>query len=548
MRSCLVPVPWALALFTLTAAPAWGQVPEAPDFQVNTYTTSDQADAAAAAAADGRFVVTWRNDGSNEGDIQGQRFAADGTPLGGEFQVNTYTTDSQYDPFVAAAPNGDFVVTWTSFLGSVGNDSDNASVQGRRYAADGTPLGGQFQVNTYTTIAQDSSSVAVADDGRFVVTWASSGSSGSDTSGSSIQGQRYAADGTPLGGEFQVNTYTTSSQGEPSVAAAADGRFVVVWTSDGSSGSDTGDESIQAQRFAADGTPLGVQFQVNAYTTGFQQSPEVAAVPDGHFLVAWRSEGSAGSDTSEGSIQGRLYAADGTPLGGQFQVNTYTTDTQQSPSVAAAADGDFVVTWHGDGSDVDPDPDAILGQRYAADGTPQGGEFQINSYTTGDQDTPSVAMSASGDFVVAWESDGSYGTDTDAASVQARRFAADDDDDGVADDADNCPDLPNPGQQDADGDQKGDACDCACFDLLDVLASAPTFCVDRELGAGQSYTVTYAPATSLFADLYSPFFCRVHSSVIPLGPLVLPVTPAQADDCRLSLQIQAAFNAVACLP
>ena len=33
------------------------------------------------------------------------------------------------------------------------------------------------------------------------------------------------------------------------------------------------------------------------------------------------------------------------------------------------------------------------------------------------------------------------------------------DDDGVPDDGDNCPDLPNPSQGDADGDGQGNACD-----------------------------------------------------------------------------------------
>ncbi len=124
----------------------------------------------------------------------------------------------------------------------------------------------------------------------------------------------------------------------------------------------------------------------------------------------------------------------------------------------------------------------------------------------------------------------------------------DSDGDGVFDDADNCPNAPNPGQEDADGDLKGDACDCPCYDLPDVVPSPPVVCLDRELGAGQSYTATYSAATDLFADVYAPFFCRVHSPLIPLGPLFAPVTSAQADDCRLSLQIQAAFNGVACIP
>lgn len=35
----------------------------------------------------------------------------------------------------------------------------------------------------------------------------------------------------------------------------------------------------------------------------------------------------------------------------------------------------------------------------------------------------------------------------------------DEDEDGVADSVDNCPDEPNPGQENIDGDEEGDACD-----------------------------------------------------------------------------------------
>src|SRR5262245_61890816 len=70
------------------------------------------------------------------------------------------------------------------------------------------PTGPQFQVNTYTTNSQPASSVAADADGDFVVVWESRGSSSGDTSGASIQGQRYDSAGSPLGSQFQVNTYT----------------------------------------------------------------------------------------------------------------------------------------------------------------------------------------------------------------------------------------------------------------------------------------------------------------------------------------------------
>ena len=79
------------------------------------------------------------------------------------------------------------------------------------------------------------------------------------------------------------------------------GNFVVVWESQGSSGSDTSGYSIQARRYAANGTPLGAQFQVNVLTTDSQTNAAIAIAPLGGFVVAWQSYGSGGSDTASPS-------------------------------------------------------------------------------------------------------------------------------------------------------------------------------------------------------------------------------------------------------
>jgi hypothetical protein len=63
--------------------------------------------------------------------------------------------------------------------------------------------------------------------------------------------------------------------------------------------------SIQAQ--APD--PVGEQFQVNSYTTNSQKEPAVAATPQGNFVVVWRRDGSVGTDTSSYSIQGQRYSS-----------------------------------------------------------------------------------------------------------------------------------------------------------------------------------------------------------------------------------------------
>jgi hypothetical protein len=422
-------VPLAAALAVSAALPAAAQTPAraGPEFQVNSWTSGSQFDPGAAAQPDGDFVVVWASYGSAGTDdqsysIQGQRFDAQGGAQGGEFQVNSYTTGFQVRPSVGRGAGGGFVVVWQS-QGSSGSDGDAFGILGQRYASDGTPVGGEFQVNTTTSDSQESPAVAVGDDGSFVVVWHSVGSAGDDASSTSVQGQRYASDGATAGGEFQVNTYTTSSQSYPAVAVDAFGDFVVVWQSFGSAGADTSNRSILGQRYASDGTALGGEFEVNDYTTNAQRSPAVAVTPDGDFVVTWGSLGSYGTDSSDQSIQARRYASDGTPLGGEFQVNTYTSGAQGYPAIAADSAGGFTVVWQGMGSSAsDTSARSVHGQRYASDGAPLGVEFQVNTYTTGNQSTPVVAGAADGDLAVAWASAGSSGSDTSLGSVQAQRF------------------------------------------------------------------------------------------------------------------------------
>jgi hypothetical protein len=405
----------------MTPVPVGGQI------QVNSYTTGNQDAPSVAVLQGGGFVVSWSSNGSGGGDssgysVQARRYSAAGLAEGGQLQVNSYTTAGQSAPRVAGLAGGGFVVTWTS-SGSGAGDTSGTSLQARLFAGDGTPLAGELQVNSYTTGDQLASAVAAGSTGDFVVVWQSSGSSGVDTSFTSVQGQRFSAAGEPQGAQFEVNGYTTGYQSLPEVAKDPNADFVVAWQSAGSSGTDANGTSIQDRRFSADGTPLGGQFQVNSYTTGNQLRPSVAAGVPGGFVVAWTSAGSGGGDTSSYSIQDRPLSVTGAPAVSQLEINSYTTDGQVSARVAPLADGSFVVVWSSLGSSgSDTSGYSIQGCRVSSTGVPLGSQFQINSYAPGDQVLPAVAADAAGNFVVAWQSFGSSGGDSSGRSIQARRF------------------------------------------------------------------------------------------------------------------------------
>lgn len=170
--------------------------------------------------------------------------------------------------------------------------------------------------------------------------------------------------------------------------------YVFTWDSFGSGGDDSSLRSIQARLIAADGTPLGNQFQVNTFSNDDQFTPQVATSPSG-FVVVWTSRGSPGDDDSATSIQARRYDSEGAPLGDQFQVNQATMGDQFQPDVAMADNGSFMVTW----TDTPLITSNVFARLYRSDGTPQGDQFQLN--TEPGADSPSVNENG-GDVIVAW--------------------------------------------------------------------------------------------------------------------------------------------------
>ncbi len=267
-------------------------------------------------------------------------------------------------------------------------------------------------MNTYTTSFQVLPRVAASDAG-FVVVWWGVGSE--DPRG--IFGQRFDAFGSKVGSEFHVNEGTSTV--EPSVAMDAAGNFVVVWT--GLDGSYAG---IRARRFSSAGAPIGSEFPVNTYTTGPQTGPSVAMTPGGAFVVAWVSDGQDGAGAG---IFGQRFDAAGANAGSEFPVNTAATGTQRFPSVAISDAGSFVVAWTDGGYGENPDGDGygVFAQRFDAAGARAGTQFLVNTYTTSSQRQGAIGMDPKGNFVVVWEGDqqeasfdGVYGQRFDAAGAR----------------------------------------------------------------------------------------------------------------------------------
>ncbi len=210
--------------------------------------------------ADGDFVVTWTNyrdeGGVINADIFGKRFDADGTSADdittldddeGVFRVNTYTENQQKWSDVAIDPDGDFVVTWSSYGQEDGGDlGAGYGVYARQFDSFAQPRGDEFPVNVTTGGHQQFAAVAMDEAGGFVIVWTSD----QNGVGDDIFARLYEPDGKPkvgpLSGEYPVNgyspgDYTAGNQRYPDVAITPSGdSFVVVWTSANQDGSSDG--------------------------------------------------------------------------------------------------------------------------------------------------------------------------------------------------------------------------------------------------------------------------------------------------------------------
>lgn len=190
---------------------------------------------------DGSFIVTG-SDYNGEGeffDVVARLFSPTGQPFGDQFQVNEgpITEGSQYDPDVAAAADGRFAITWTDRRADFDrgdpdwtSDDDFTGVAVRFYAADGTPQGPTRLVNTYLLGRQESPAIATLPGGGYRIVWSSGGAQ--DGFGMGIYSQVFSAEGEPLlPRERRINLLQVGDQYTPALAMAPNGKGAIVWVS-----------------------------------------------------------------------------------------------------------------------------------------------------------------------------------------------------------------------------------------------------------------------------------------------------------------------------
>ena len=295
-------------------------------------------------------------------------------------------------PLRRRRPDGDFVVVWTDAILDGSQEASGGSVQLRR-SHSRQPVPRQHLHAECPAAARWWRPRATATSSSA---WMSNGQVRSPTSTrSSASGSRPRA--PRWGWSSRSTPRPPSTRVFPKIASDADGDFMVVWQADAADPnvpSTLGCSTPPAPRWA----PSSGSTPSPPTSRATRRSPPARGATSS-------SPGRAPSRTAAVRHLAKRFNSAGAALAIEFQVNTFTSNNQYVPAIAAEADGDFTVVWQSknqEGAGIDGL--GIFGRRFSSSGIGQAIEFMVNTFTTNVQRKPHIGADDNGDFVVTWES------------------------------------------------------------------------------------------------------------------------------------------------
>lgn len=336
------------------------------------------------------FVITWES----EGKIIARRGDAEGAFLDGlDVQINDDNIINNHNPSVEMNETNEFIIIWD---GHNPEEIDNANIYLQYFNRGGfRSSNGNQLVNSYIEGDQIRPKItAIEKNQKFIVTW--EGAGGTDPEGvfGKVINSCNSEECLISSIEFPVNTEKEGIQHHSSISADYNGNFAITWKS-----SLDDQNALKLQRFNAKGSRYGQEEIITPSISGLHHKPSLAMNFRGDYIISWNEE----KQLNFQSFISPFYKK-----GLEYQVNSFTPNTQHNPQVASTSDGSrTVIVWEGDGGPY-IDQQGIYFSLYDKKGDIINDKQGIltNKYTIGSQNRPQVAMFDNGEFVVCWDGEG----------------------------------------------------------------------------------------------------------------------------------------------
>jgi Ca2+-binding RTX toxin-like protein len=324
-------------------------------------TTGQSRHASITALNDGGFAVAWEaSEGSilEESDVFTRAFDRDGRPRGASVMGHKPNGESQYAASISATEDG-YTLSYTGYRTGTDRwddiflqrfDNDGAKINTGTQVNQFT----EYDQHTSRTVTLNNGNVLIAWESQYA-----GFATPSEVNENAVRGRIYSDEGKALTNEFLLIGENDGMVGgvdltESSVDVAVLGKgFVVTWYQTELHEDDDTTFEIHAQRFTDDGRKTGADILVRGGPESVPKHSGVTGLDGGGFVVTWDAFGEY--DDQQDSFA-RVYDAAGNALGSAFRIHpaSYRTN-QETPEVAALDGGGFVVTYMSEGLDVDND-------------------------------------------------------------------------------------------------------------------------------------------------------------------------------------------------
>jgi hypothetical protein len=397
---------WVLALPAVVFGQTGNYTTNGTEYSIVGSLPGDQVEPDVALTTNGGGFVVWQ-DNITDGDGWGVS-AINLSGSGSSFRVNVQGAGNQENPRVALLPGGAAAFVWQ------GGPLGYQHIYSRFLSSSGLWLtNNDVEINTFTNNFQINPAIATLANGNVIIVWGSFDEAG-PMSLQDVYGRIYSPSGTPVTGEFLINEFTNYNQRTPTVAALANGGFVVAWVSEQERvvGVPNANAVLPSQQlypsidvyarlYGANGAPQGDEFLVNSDSNPCAH-PGVAAGTDGGFMITWDAYDMTSPTTNSLDIYARSFSSAGAGSGGTvMRVNTYLYGDQYAPRISSLGTN-YLIAWTSlaqDGS-----REGGYGQFLNANGSEIGGEFRVNTTTISSQMEPAVASDGVSQFLVVWTS------------------------------------------------------------------------------------------------------------------------------------------------
>ena len=325
-------------------------------------------------------------------------------PVVGPISVATTAADEQVPSVVYNSTSGQFLVVWLVRI-----DDSTSAVHGQRFSADGEPLGGNFPIGTGGVAFPPATRPRVAwnsQGNEYLVAW------DSRDNGGTFHGQRVSPDGSLLGNRLDLIVTGAPNEGMDLAYNPTPNEYLIIWSDRREPDPDY--PQVYARRLSTTGSPLASEFFVcpkanpGVCDGQSQRQPAVAYNPQSQeYLAVWQDFRRGSTGVLSIDIVGRRISVAGVPLGGKIVIVNPDAGTQTLPDVAANnVSNEYMVVWR-DGREVS-NQRRIYAQRISAGGSLLGVNVPVSAVLA-DQRHPAVAaQTVPGGYTVVWADSRNY--------------------------------------------------------------------------------------------------------------------------------------------